>query len=58
MGYMERLKWKSDDKFTKVHLIITQCLQDDFGRFKTDQAIMNLVKVKKQKWNKESKKLM
>ena len=43
---MQRLKWKSDDKFTKVHLTIPQCLQDDFGRFKTDQAIINLVKVK------------
>lgn len=47
MGYMQRLKWKSDDKFTKVHLTIPQCLQDDFGRFKTDQAIINLVKLKK-----------
>ena len=42
---MQKLKWKSNDKFTKVHLIIPQCLQNDFGRFKTDQAIIKSKKV-------------
>ena len=53
---MQRLKGMLDGKLTEIHHIIACYLQDKFGRFKIDQTTINLVKLKKQKSNKETKK--